>query len=276
MSIYKKILLWLLCGLFFIVPSIASGAGVNVESRRASREKNGIFGDVNIGGNLQYGNTNIMSLNASSLVGYKKNRHTVFGFGNFSYTSESLFQRDDIQNSSMGHIRYNYQIKKWLYWELFTQAQTDQNLFVDFRYITGTGMRFVPYRTDEHLFVLGSSYMPEYEILDKEVILPFPSDLDSRKTWVHRWSNYISYRANITDQFVFQTTVYAQPRFDRFGDLKLFNENNFTMEINNLLDFGVSLNVGFDREPPTVCNEGVCKPLSRLDLGTQIGVRFKF
>lgn len=276
MSNLRKSLFWLLYGLLFLIPSNVFAGGVNVEDRRSRIEKNGAFGDVQMQGAIQQGNTNLVNLGASGLIGYRKGRHTIFGFGNFSFTSESLFKKKNIQNSEMGHVRYNVRIKNWVLWEVFSQAQADQNIFVDLRYLLGTGPRFVPLRRGGNLIVLGTAYMPEYEILNRDVQRPFPSGLGYRKTWVHRWSSYVSYRADITDQFIFQTTAYVQPRFDRFSDVKAFNDNVLTMQINNLLDFNVSLGVGFDKEPPTICDGDECRKLKKLDFGTQMGIKVRF
>jgi len=280
MSNLRKILFWLLCCLLFLIPSNVLANGVNVESRRTSIERDGIFGDFQMQGALQHGNTNLVNLGASGLFGFRKTtlrtQHTVFAFGNFSITSESISLKRNIQNSEMGHIRYNVKIKKWVFWEVFSQVQADQNTFVDLRYLLGTGPRFVPLRIGGHLMVLGTAYMPEYEVLNRSIQRPYPSDLSFRKTWVHRWSSYLSYRADITDQFVFQTTTYIQPRFGRFRDIKAFNDNVLTMQINDLLDFSVSLGVGYDREPPSVCENDECRKLKRLDIGTQMGIKVKF
>lgn len=272
----KYFFYWLLCGLLYLIPSIAIADAVNAESRRAGSEREGAFGDFQFQGRIQYGNTSLINLETSGLLGFRRRRHTLFGFGNFSFTSESFKDRENIQNSAMGHIRYNFELKKWIYWELFTQAQSDQNTFVSLRYLVGTGPRFVPFRNDEHLLVIGTAYMPEYEILDRNVIQPYPSNFSSRKTWVHRWSSYISYRTDITEQFIFQTTLYVQPRFDRFNDVKVYNDNVLTMEINDLLDFGVSFGVGFDNEPPSACiDDDACGKISPLDLVTQLGLKVK-
>ena len=267
---------WLLYCLLYLIPCNVFASGVNVESRRQSIEKEGVFGDIQLQGDLQYGNTSLIDLGTSGLIGFRRKRHTAFGFGNFSFTSESLKKSENIQKSAMGHLRYNVRIKRWVYWEVFTQAQNDQNIFVSLRYLIGIGPRFVPIKNDEHAVVLGTSYMSEYEILNRGVEIPYPSELAFRKTWVHRWSNYASYRVDITDQFVFQTTFYLQPRFDRFSDVKVFSDNVLTMSINNRLDFSTSLGVGFDNEPPTTCTDDGCGKISKVDLGTQVGLKVTF
>lgn len=260
----------------FIIPSLAY-AGVNVEARRADIEKDRFFGDFQFQGNLQYGNTNLLNIGVSGLAGYKAGRHTIFGFGNVSFTSENLFKKskENIQNSEMVHIRHNLRLLRWLYMEEFTQAEADQNKSVSLRYLVGAGPRFYPYKGDQFTFVMGTSYMLEHERLGSGVVAPYPSGMDSRNTWVHRWNNYASFRADITDQFVFQTTIYVQPRFDRFKDIKVFNDNVLIIEINDRLDFNISQGVSFDKEPPIVC-DGECNSVNRLDLSTQLSIQVEF
>lgn len=273
---HKKMLFWLLCSFLFLIPANTFASGVNVELRRRSSEKDGMFGDLQMGGSLQHGNTNIITINASGLLGFRKRRHTVFAFGSYSYTSEALFSKENIESGAMAHVRYNFEIKKWIYWEVFGQVETDQNLFIDMRNLVGTGPRFVLFEDFEQKVILGSSYMPVYEILSKDVVNPYPSGFSDRKTWSHRWNNYFGYNVNITNQFSFQTTVYAQPRFDRFLDLKLFNENILTMEVNELLDLNLALAIVHDRETPSVCQSDICRRLKNNDISTQAGLRIKF
>ena len=125
-------ILFLLCGLGFLIPSVAN-AGVNVEARRAGVEKDRFFGDFQVQGNLQYGNTNLVNIGVSGLAGYRYNRYTIFGFGSFAFTSEDIFKggKDEtIQNSEMVHLRQDMRLTQWLYWELFTQAEADKNKFI--------------------------------------------------------------------------------------------------------------------------------------------------
>lgn len=274
---YRIKTIFLICVLLFLIPSV-SYAGVNVEARRAGVEKPGAFGDLQINGSLQYGNTNLINLGASGLAGFRHNRYTILGFGNVSFTSEDLFDKKEkrsIQNSEMFHLRNDILINRWFHWEIFTQAEADQNTAVKFRYLLGTGPRAFLYKDDSFTFLMGTSYMPEYENLGSNVVSPYPSGQINKKTWVHRWNNYASFRVAIKDQFTIQSSVYVQPRFDRFKDVKVFNDTVLTIAINEMLDFNVSFGVSYDQEPPKVC-DSECKRLNKIDLGTQIGVRTKF
>lgn len=263
--------------IFFIIPNFA-WASINVEARRASIVKEGTFGDFQIQGNFQRGNTNLVNLGVSGLVGYQHNRYIIFGFGNISFTSEDLFARreESIQSVEMAHLRQDFAISSWLHWELFTQVESNQNMLIDVRYLIGTGPRFEAYKNENFFVVFGASYMPEYEALSNAVIAPYPSDLQTRKTWVHRWNNYFGFRVQLIEQLIFHTTTYIQPRFDRFSDIKIANDNVLILEANKHLDLILAIGSYYDHEPPVGCDITDCTGLSKLDINTQLGIKAKF
>ena len=264
--------------------STTAYAGINVEQRRADTEHEGVFGDVVLSGNLAYGNANVLALTGGGLVGWRNNKNVVFGLASASFGSDLNDNR--FMNKQMGHLRYNRRLVRWLWWEVFTQAEHDQFLLLKLRALGGTGPRFhlldaKVSKTTVDIFY-GTSYMPEYESLDDRVLInPPPSQAN---TFVHRWNNYLTVVINPTESVKLQSTIYYQPQFAKFLDFRVMNDNSLSIELTDRLELDLMASLRYDSLPATFCSSGpasACAPdeiasLKRLDLTTSTAFSFEF
>jgi hypothetical protein len=274
----------------FLFPASAF-AGVNVEQRRADTEHQGVFGDLVLSSNLAYGNTNVFSISGGTLVGYRNNNHMVLGIASGGFASNLSGIR--FANKQMGHLRYNYRFYKWFWWEVFTQAEHDEFILLNFRSLTGTGPRFhlldgKVNRTKFDIFY-GTAYMAEYEMLDGEVLI----EPRQANTFVHRWNNYLTVIVNPRDAVKIQSTIYYQPRFDKFLDFRLMNDNSLSIELADwtskrstphTLELDLMASFRYDSLPAIFCSNGpalTCAdddvlPLKTLDIATSTALSVEF
>lgn len=253
--------------LIFLLPSVAY-AGINIEQVREDTKQEDLFGDVEFSGNVQYGNTNILNVSSAGLLGYHRNKSTIFVLGSASFATDF---KQSLSNSQMGHVRYNYQFFDWLWWEFYTQVAHDEFLLVNLRVLGGQGPRFALYNGKVFQSFFGTSYMPEYEMLDANSV-----STNIPNTFVHRWSNYLSFVFSPTEALKVQNTTYAQPRLDKFSDFRIMNDSILSVELNNTdLELDVGVKLRYDSLPPELCDEE-CKKLKSLDITSFIGLSFEF
>lgn len=263
----------------------AAHAGINVEQRRADTEHKGVFGDVVLSGQLAYGNTNVLSISGGGLFGYRAKRHVVFALASGGFGSD--MSGNQFVNNQMGHLRYNYRIAPVVWWEWFGQVERNNFILLKLRGLGGTGPRFhildgKVNKATINLFY-GTSYMPEYESLDADVLVdPGPDQAD---TFVHRWNNYTSLIVNPSDTVQLTTTLYYQPNMGRMLDYRIMNDYSLSVELANDLELDLSFQLRYDSMPATFCSEplagfdacpGEITPLKRLDLGTNVAFSYEF
>jgi hypothetical protein len=66
-----------------------------------------------------------------------------------------------------------------------------------------------------------------------------------------RWSTYLTARlALVGGKLLAQNTTYAQPRFDRFDDVRVLNETELMVRVADAFLVGVTASVLHDTQPP--------------------------
>jgi hypothetical protein len=238
-------------------------AGVNIEARRASIEKEGVFGDIRGSTSIEYGNGNLATLGLGGIVGYRHKNHAFISVGQLNIATDF---EDTITNNQMGHFRYAARMKERVWFETFQQIEANEFRRINVRYVSGAGFRLELANLPKFKTIFGTSYMPEYERLNKNVIMPFPSEAVGRMTWQHRWNNYFTMRFG--EGIILQTTTYIQPRFDRWRDIHVLHEDSLIFPIREKIKFTVNFSFALDTEPP--------ETVSAFDISTKMGLLAKF
>jgi len=105
---------------------------------------------------------------------------------------------------------------------------------------------------------LGTLYMFEQEKIEDE-------DTSNNS---HRLSVYLNMQFDIQENVHFFNTVYVQPRFDRFSDIRILNEGQLKVDITEHFGFTLEVMTRFDNNPPV--------DVKKHDLELMNGVFFKF
>jgi hypothetical protein len=279
------------------IGSREAGATVHIEAARRQLESHeGLSGQIELRFSMNQGNVNLLDFAGASHVALRRKRH--FGilltesrlvalatWRRGQTTSDLQDPSTRIQNRNMGHARYNFAFLDWLRGEGFLQLQSDEFLIVRTRFLMGTGPRFIVHDGDVLRIAVGTSYMAEYEALDEVRLVRQRLPVGARNWW-HRWNNYASITARLSERLGVGISTYVQPRFDMPRDLRISATGQLTIELSEHWAFRLLTTLEYDSlapiacaraiEPGTVCARDDEFPLRSVDLGIQNAITVKF
>jgi hypothetical protein len=161
--------------------------------------------------------------------------------GEYGRGREATFKRKTFE-----HVRVRATIDCRWRWEAFAQHELDGFRRLVVRALAGTGpaLQLADYPAVSVL--AGLAYLFEYERLDeREGAL----DAGLRGTG-HRASAYVTATEKIGERTTLTQTVYAQPRIDAPGDLRLLAEVAATSKVSRRVSLIHAFIGAYDRRPP--------------------------
>ncbi len=238
-------------------------AQVNTENLRKRIKTSGYSILVDGALTADTGNTQGISAGGGLGGGWARDPHLLFAYARADYTRYADVTSVD---KTFAHARYNYEVAPWLWGEVFAQVQSDAFQRLALRNLFGAGPRFrvahalvgqgVPalkdgvWSTPDNLDVfVGTSYMLERDAITAAAGATGPQDR-AIQIW-HRWSTYVTLQWELDERSIVATTMYVQPAFDDFGDVRLLSETLFTFKVSKLLSASIGGSVRYDSEPPT-------------------------
>jgi putative salt-induced outer membrane protein YdiY len=248
------------CVLTTLLVAGTARAQVNVETLRSDLQ--GAPAKATLEGSFtgRTGNVESVVAGVSGTGAARFRRHRLYASTSADYTR---FSHETRVSKSFIHLRYNYEITAWLYGEAFIQQQHDKFQRLLVRELAGTGPRFVLADEEDIRLAVGTSYMFEFER-----IAVAPGAPDRAETISHRWNNYFSATVRPDDQVRGVATVYVQPRFDDFGDVRVLFETSIITDVTKRLGLRVIATVRHDTQPPTL--------VKRTDIEIKNGIVVKF
>ncbi len=123
------------------------------------------------------GNTQGISVGGGIGGGWAHDPHLLFAYARFDYTKYAGVTSVD---KTFAHVRYNYEFEKWLWGELFAQAQSDAFQRLELRNLFGIGPRarlfhdVIPKDFDVYA---GTGYM-----FERDAITPLSRERPGRRT----------------------------------------------------------------------------------------------
>lgn len=211
---------------------------INVEDKRS------IFGDTSalyesleLSATLVKNEQRLFSLVGAAQVEFSfKNRLLL------SLTKASFLKAGDenFVNQGFQHIRYNVEWEPWLIYELFGQAQYNEQANIKIRALAGTGLRFRLFGDKKNRMYLGLSYMYEYDEEKNNEIAHHDS----------RMNSYVSMLISAGKFLKFSSTTYFQPLFKNFNDFRLSSESEAEFQITKKLMFTTTFSYAFDSRAP--------------------------
>ncbi|MEX0967398.1 MAG: DUF481 domain-containing protein [Bacteroidia bacterium] len=233
----KTIRLFYFITLFSLFSGTLMAQVVNIESQRLNKGKDGLAGTIDLNLSWTHTVTDVLQTGNKIQVQYLKGRSKILMLSDLTIIRTNT---TDLINNGFQHLRYNYQHKRWLIWEAFTQIQYNQVQKLDLRGLAGTGPRFRFVQNDTVSLHIGTLYMYEYEELTEG--LPLERN--------HRLSSYVSFDLEITDKVNIDHITYYQPVITHFNDFRVSSELVVTFKITRRLTFGVKGNYVYDSRPP--------------------------
>jgi hypothetical protein len=235
-------------------------AQVNTERMRLERPAFGLSGETRADAEFHSGNIDFLQVGVRGRLDYDDSLWLAFIIGNYQLRRKS---HDVFDRSAFVHARYNRTIAPLLVLEVFAQQEYNKSLQLKNRSLAGCGVRIPVVRSEDLYAFLGTAWMYEYEERSIGASDPAPP---IRKA--QRWSSYAIVRYLGVPHLQCMNTVYVQPRFDRWSDIRILDEGLLLFEISKRFGVTNTLSLRFDHEPP----EGV----KQTDVTFCAGVLFSF
>ncbi|HEX4447189.1 MAG TPA: DUF481 domain-containing protein, partial [Polyangiaceae bacterium] len=243
-----------------LVSAAGARAQVNTETLRKRIKAVGysIILEESVTGDL--GNTQGISLGTGGGGGWASDPHLIFAYARFDYTK---YSGTTSVNKTFAHARYNYEFAPWIWGEAFAQLQSDEFQRLDLRNLFGVGPRVRFFRatgntpekdanvkapTQTFDMFVGTAYMFERDVITAQVGATGPEN-QNIQIW-HRWSNYVTLQWQIDPRAIISTTMYVQPAFNKFSNVRLLDESILTFALTKLFAAGITATVRYDSEPP--------------------------
>jgi hypothetical protein len=215
------------------------GQIVNVENSRLHSDTTGWMGGAGASVNLNKNAVQVLGINLESQVQYKapSQKSIWLLLGNYSFLKAG---KDKLVSQGFVHLRYNYKVNNWLRWEVFGQYQNNPVLFIDHRFLLGTGPRFRLYRQNKTRLYAASLLMLEDE---KELTNPVFKHTDLRN------SSYVSLSLIPNGQLELVNTFFYQPLLKDFSDYRFLNQLSVKVKAGKHISLGVKFNYLNDSKP---------------------------
>lgn len=249
-------LLLIVC--LLLVPYTVWGQ-VNTERMRAL-EVEGFRSTLGADLAVESGHTELFEIGARVRFDFRREPHYTFATGAVRYGTQG---GDPFRDRTFGHLRYNYQLLPSLVAEAFTQLQRDRFARLQLRVLAGGGVRIRYFNREGFKLFQGTTPMYEYENLDQAPLAGHPPTVSTA-----RWSNYLNLRLQLTEETRFTATVYVQPRFDQWSDVRLLNQASLTVRLTEAIHLTTEFSLDYDSRPPD--------NVESLDLSLQNGVEVSF
>ncbi len=248
----------ILIALFLMgAPAAAHGQVILNTERFQIEDVDGVHLGADLSASLQRGNTELLNVSSSGIVGVRHLRHwprLIFGGQFLKDEDRSLVDQQFAQ------LRYSYIISPRLRTFHFVQAQKNETLLLESRWLVGTGVRHTFVRTDQLLVAAGTGAMGEWERLVRERV--GPDDLTSLDAI--RMANLGVFRWDFAEGARLINIVYVQPDLGEFSDMRILNDLGLSVPITERISSSMSLEWRHDTRPPST--------LGKNDLTLKMGL----
>lgn len=215
---------------------------VNIENKRSNlADTSGVFGYLSLGANFVKNTKSITTISGDIRIEFLHKKSRFLSLTNYNLIRANS---DRFIDNGFSHLRYNYEINKRLEYEIFTQAQFNNQVRLKLRVLAGTGLRFQLYQAEKQKVYFGLSYMYEYDEIEivSEVVSFFHD---------HRMSTYLSASIQpFLDNVTISNTTYYQPVLTNFSDVRLSSQTSLTFLLSKRLRFSTIFSITNDTRVP--------------------------
>jgi len=235
--------------MLFFAP-FAQAQILNIEKSKIENDSSNFFtGNFNISGSLF--NRSAAVDNPVNLLGFNANLDLLYASVKHSYIFISQINylkinENPFLNTGFSHFRTHFYRKKKLSFELFAQYQYDNFRQLNPRLLVGGAPRFVIVKSDKFSLYAASGFMYESESWTH----PFTSE--NIKLNLLKSTNYIFFRAKLSDNFEVNMANYYQVGYDK--TIKDYRHRvnfliNSLAKITKRLSFSFSFNLQYEDKP---------------------------
>lgn len=241
LSIRVAMVVLSLATVFWTAP--AQGQRVLNTERVDPRTVSGLFTRVETGIDLRGGNSDILSLKGSGIVGYHGTHSWVLLMGGLSYLSsnDSVSSDDEYMQARYGWI-FSPRTRTFH----FVQIQKSRAQALSRRVLLGSGLRHAFALSERNRLDLGVGVMWESELLNA-ARLPAGTSTHS-----HDWRGDLIGVAShkLSSTATFSDVLYVEPRVDAPADIRVLNEATLAVKVVQGVDLNVSFHWLHDSRPP--------------------------
>ena len=227
--------------LLLFLPVFSISQIVNIEERRitGTNDTTNWYGFLRLGANLVKVKEQVLQLNATGQVQYKKDRGLILLLldGKFLRAGNRNFN-----NAGFSHFRYNFKFTDQFVLEAFAQAQYNKLLLIELRALTGSGFRFRIFKDEsgKNRIYAGSAYLFEHSRY---------IEIAGETNW-HRWSNYLSFTFWPWENVKLVNTTYYQPQLGDFKNYRFSSETRLNVPLGKKLSFSIDFTYSIDQSLP--------------------------
>jgi hypothetical protein len=235
----------LLAAAFFaslLPPGVQAQAILNTE-RFQLEEVHGFHlgADLSVAG--QRGNTELLDLSSSGIVGLREGRHwtrVIFG-GRYLSGADGA-----ILDTRWAQLRYSHVLGPETRTFHFVQAQRNETLLLRSRWLLGSGVRRTFVRGERLRLALGTGVMGEWERLDADRLGPEePAETDAI-----RLANMAVVSWDFEGGARLLNILYLQPDLRRPSDLRILNDLGLAVPLTDRVRTTMTLEWRRDTRPP--------------------------
>lgn len=224
-----------------LASSAAEAQIFNVQPLLDKQSRDGFSAALEGAADWRTGNTNILLLTGNGVVQYRKQRHLVFVDVHSEY---GLQGTNELVSKDLEHARYRYRVSRAIDVEAFVQHDADAFRRLAVRVVGGVGGRLRLVEGKHVTLAVAAAYMPDYERLSAGLFV------DSRaQSLAHRLSSYAVIAVS-EGKILVAHTIYAQPRFDDFHDVRMLSDSSLSLSVTKHVAVRFSLTMTLDTRPP--------------------------
>lgn len=223
------------------LPNLMCAQIVNIEEQRITGTNDSLhwYGNLRLGANLTKVQEQVLQLNTSAQVEYKK------GKSMFLFLMDGRFLRaggKDFNNAGFAHLRYNRKLTDPLSTEVFAQAQFNKLLYIELRTLGGGGLRYRLFKdaSGKNRVYFGTAYLFEHNRF---------TDATADRNW-HRLSNYLSFTFRPWQGVTLVSTTYFQPQITDWNNYRLATECRLDTPLGKKLSFFTDFTLQTDKALP--------------------------
>jgi hypothetical protein len=241
----RRSLVLLLAAAAAQLPAGARAQIVNVQPLLDKQAREGFSAALEGAADWRKGNTDLLLLAGNGVGQYRHDRHLVFltVHGEFGVKSGKEFVSKDLE-----HLRYRLRLSRSWAAESFVQHDADAFRRLAVRAIAGAGLRLRIVDGKRVTVAVAAAYMFEYEKLANGM---FIDANEERRN--HRLSTY-AVVAISGKHLMVAHTIYAQPRFDDFNDVRMLHDSSLSLFVTSHLSVRFSATLTLDTRPPAGVN----------------------
>jgi hypothetical protein len=237
--------------LLFLFYSPTFSQILNVEKSRLEEDSSKYFiGKASLGVNLNNRGVindqaiTFLGINASTDLAYfsKKNTYMFINFLNYISNNGNAFV-----SAGYTHFRIHLNRKNKLSYETFAQYQYDRPRGMNYRRLSGAGVRFELYKSKVINLNTGNGFFIEQEGWQSPV-----QDVPFQNVIFIKSNNYFSVRYNVNENLKLNSIAYYQVGYDKVVNLfrqRISGEANINVKISQKISMKTSFTSTYENHP---------------------------